>query len=298
MILRVKNWAEFQHYKNRTPPWLKLHRGLLDDYDWHRLPDASKALAPMLWLLASEYEDGVIDSTVEEIAFRLRTVPEKVDAALKPLIDAGFFILERDASAVIASRERDACSEREGETEAEREGDARARAAASKVPRSASVASAPSARPTMATYLPDGWQPGEDDIAWATKARPDLDRAAIDTETERFRNHAKAQNRTAFAWGPAWRNWISKAEARQQASPGGGATPAWRSQDPPPTAAHDTDDQWRARLRGYKHGGWWLGDWGPRAESGHCRAPKHILDEWQKLHGAGTGVTRETAAAG
>ena len=39
--LRVKNWAEFQHYRSRRPPWIKLHRGLLDDYAWHRLPEAS-----------------------------------------------------------------------------------------------------------------------------------------------------------------------------------------------------------------------------------------------------------------
>ena len=38
--LRIKNWAEFQHYRTRRPPWIKLHRGLLDDYAWHCLPEA------------------------------------------------------------------------------------------------------------------------------------------------------------------------------------------------------------------------------------------------------------------
>jgi hypothetical protein len=38
--LRVKNWAEFQHYRHRRPPWIKLHHGLLDDFAWHRLPEA------------------------------------------------------------------------------------------------------------------------------------------------------------------------------------------------------------------------------------------------------------------
>jgi len=28
-MLRVKNWGKFQHYKDRNPPWIKLHRGLL-----------------------------------------------------------------------------------------------------------------------------------------------------------------------------------------------------------------------------------------------------------------------------
>ena len=56
-----KNWSQFQHYRDRSPTWLKLHRSLLDDFDYHCLPIASKALAPFLWLLASEYEGGEIN---------------------------------------------------------------------------------------------------------------------------------------------------------------------------------------------------------------------------------------------
>jgi hypothetical protein len=41
---RVKNWTQFQHYRHRRPPWIKLHHGLLDDFAWHRLPEASRAL--------------------------------------------------------------------------------------------------------------------------------------------------------------------------------------------------------------------------------------------------------------
>ena len=59
--------------------------------------------------------------------------------------------------------------------------------------------------------LPDGWKPDAEDIAWATKSRPDLDRAALDAETERFRLHASAHHRTAHRWGAGWRLWVSKA---------------------------------------------------------------------------------------
>ena len=58
MLLITKNWAEFQHYKDRSPPWIKLHKELLDDRQYQSLPLASRALAPMLWLLASETKDG------------------------------------------------------------------------------------------------------------------------------------------------------------------------------------------------------------------------------------------------
>jgi hypothetical protein len=110
MLLTVTGWREFQHYRNRTPPWIKLHRHLLDDMAWHGLPDAAKALAPMLWLLASESKDGRIDTTVEHLAFRLRTDRERVDSGLRPLIEAGFVACVQDAGA-----------ESEGEAESESE---------------------------------------------------------------------------------------------------------------------------------------------------------------------------------
>ena len=87
-----KNWISFQHYKGRKPPWVKLHRALLDDRNYQCLPLAARALAPMLWLLASESMHGVFDASVEELAFRLRTPEGEIQAGLGPLLDAGFFV--------------------------------------------------------------------------------------------------------------------------------------------------------------------------------------------------------------
>jgi hypothetical protein len=112
-MLTPKNWADFQHYKNRSPAWIKLHRGLLDDFEFACLPLASRALAPMLWLLASEYDDGVITASLQEIAFRFRTSVEDLQSALTPLIESKFF----DASGVLAERKQSACLEREREEE-------------------------------------------------------------------------------------------------------------------------------------------------------------------------------------
>ena len=114
MILTVTGWREFQHYRNRTPPWIKLHRHLLDDMAWHGLPDAAKALAPMLWLLASESRDGRIDTTIDHLAFRLRTNCERIDSGLRPLIEAGFVACEQEAGTE---------SESEKESEADSEGE-------------------------------------------------------------------------------------------------------------------------------------------------------------------------------
>jgi hypothetical protein len=33
VTIRIKNWAQFQHFKDRKPPWVKLYRDLLDDME-------------------------------------------------------------------------------------------------------------------------------------------------------------------------------------------------------------------------------------------------------------------------
>jgi hypothetical protein len=100
ICIQAKNWHQFQHYGNRRPPWIKLYRSLLDDYDFHCLPIASKALAPMLWLLASENPDGQISGRTVEVAFRVRMSEDEFLAALNPLVEAGFF---EHASEMLAS---------------------------------------------------------------------------------------------------------------------------------------------------------------------------------------------------
>jgi len=121
MILTPKNWSSFQHYKDRAPAWIKLHRGLLDDYQFCCLPVASKALAPFLWLLASEYEDGKIVATLDELAFRLRMTRGELADALSPLVQAGFF----DASEPLAECKPDAIPEKEVQVKEEVEKNSR-----------------------------------------------------------------------------------------------------------------------------------------------------------------------------
>lgn len=121
MKIAPKNWKSFQHYKDRNPAWIKLHKQLLDDFEFQCLPLASRALAPMLWLLASEHQDGVIDAEPEKLAFRLRWNIEDVKAAIGPLIGKGFFEVVQFASTALAEPERGASPEKEREVERERE---------------------------------------------------------------------------------------------------------------------------------------------------------------------------------
>jgi hypothetical protein len=90
MRLTPKNWKSFQHYKDRSPMWIKLHRGLLDNPDYFRLsPDAGKAL-PLLWLLASE-KDGILPEA-PDVAFRLRISEELAGTILAEMVKRSFFI--------------------------------------------------------------------------------------------------------------------------------------------------------------------------------------------------------------
>ncbi len=122
MALSVRSWAKFQHYRNRRPPWIKLHRSLLDDRAFIRLPYVSQALAPRIWLLASESEDGSLPDDPAELAFRLRCDVATVEAVVKSLIGAEFLDGALGASTMLAPSEQAATSEESrGERETETE---------------------------------------------------------------------------------------------------------------------------------------------------------------------------------
>lgn len=102
--LRVKNWTEFQHYKDRNPPWIKLHRTLLDDYEFSRLQDASKAHLMLIWLFASQ-KDGCIP---DDPAFLKKKLGLEKEPNLKTFVDHGLLIPEQDASNALAESKRNA----------------------------------------------------------------------------------------------------------------------------------------------------------------------------------------------
>jgi hypothetical protein len=103
VTLRIKNWAKFQHFKDRRPPWVKLYRDLLDDIEWHQLePRAAKSLV-MLWLIASENEGEL--PAVETLAFRLRTSEAEVLGVLKKL---SHWLIQDDIDSISERNQNDA----------------------------------------------------------------------------------------------------------------------------------------------------------------------------------------------
>ena len=112
--IKIKNWSEHQHYKDRNPPWIKLHVKILNDMSFMMLAPASKCLLLLLWVLAAE-NNGELDFSEEEMKFRLRDNKFSRDS-LTPLIHSGFISVLADASSDLAGASK-SCSETETETE-------------------------------------------------------------------------------------------------------------------------------------------------------------------------------------
>ena len=192
MLLQPKNWAVFQHYKDRCPPWIKLHRDLLNDRVFMCLPLASKALAPLLWLLASESKDGTFDGSLDELVFRLHITPKDYQDGVKPLIDKGFFIV---ASGVLAECYQDAIPETEGETETKREAEKKQK-------------SNRGSRLPVDFVLPEEW------IVFCQQERKDLNPQKVFEEFKDYWTALPAGKGTKTDWIATWRNWV-----RRQSSP-------------------------------------------------------------------------------
>lgn len=106
-MFSVKNFSQLQHYSDRSPPWIKLYNYLLEDYEFAKLPDASKFHLVAIWLLASR--------TKNKIPYDSQWVQMKIAASevvnLDALAQAGFIVVDQeekhDARSVLANGKQD-----------------------------------------------------------------------------------------------------------------------------------------------------------------------------------------------
>jgi len=116
--MKIKNWKEFQHYKDRDPKWIKLYTKLLNDDEWFDLDPRHAKVLVMLWLLASE--DQLLEGNlppIKKIAFRLRISESSLESILSGLSHW----VEQPASNQLANCYQSASLETETETETETE---------------------------------------------------------------------------------------------------------------------------------------------------------------------------------
>lgn len=120
--LRIRNLEKYQHYRDRNPPWVKLHRDLLENYEFEQLPDATKAHALLLLLLAARIGNVI---PIDPLWIG-RKIGARSPIDLSQLLKAGFLEVsgadcKRVASDLLAERVQVAMPEGEGEGEGEAE---------------------------------------------------------------------------------------------------------------------------------------------------------------------------------
>jgi hypothetical protein len=194
----VKNFEKFQHYKDRAPPWIKLYNELLDDYEFGKLPDASKMHLIAIWLLASRSSNKIpYDSSWVARRINANT---KVDLTL--LACYGFIVVDQEvqglehvASEMLADSKQDACLEGEGEKR--------------KVEIEEIAASPRQNRKKPTRALPDHFEVSPTTLSHA-KAFGFSDHD-IKREHQRFCMNAKAKGLVFADWDAAEHNWMTKA---------------------------------------------------------------------------------------
>lgn len=87
-VIKIKNWEEFQHFKDRNPPWIKLYKSLLERRDIAMISDRNFRILVGFWLLASEDESrqGILPN-IDDISFRLRKEKDEINQAIQELRD-------------------------------------------------------------------------------------------------------------------------------------------------------------------------------------------------------------------
>lgn len=281
---KIKNWEKYQHYKDRNPPWIKLHVEILASEDWVSLADASKLLMVVCMVIAAR-ENGVLPGNADYIK-RVAYLDKRPD--LSPLIECGF--LEEVLAEASESKQAQAIArpEKEGETE-------------KKDTRSAD------ADPPIHfdEEMVNAYNDVAEQLAWPTCARLTANRRAKLRARLRdcggidgwYRALAKAKG-SAFLRGETnrgagherWRPNIdfflteSKFLKLIEGGYDGSTAPASGTTLPSKTR---TPDEWRNAVRRFQKDGYWpMSGFGPQPGYGGCLVPIEILQEFGLAKGA------------
>ena len=186
MTLYIKNWNKHQHFKDRTPPWIKLYRDILEDPDWHDLDGETAKTLIGLWLIASEDEShkGALPST-RKLAFRLRISESQLNQILTKLSQ---WLYSDDIGAISERYQSDAP---ETETEREKEGEKE-----KKTQRGT--------RLPADCLLPPEW------ADFCKHQRPDLVPRQVFDEFRDYWIAQPGQKGVKTDWDATWRNWVRR----------------------------------------------------------------------------------------
>jgi len=186
--MKIKNWAKFQHFKDRRPPWVKLYRDILDDLEWHELDPLAAKVLVMLWLIASEDEGRIPDT--KTLAFRLR-LPE---VKTKEIIIKLSHWLEQDDINVISDVYQHDPLETERETETETKKD----------------------KKTLGKRLASDFSFPKEWEEFCQQTRPELSPVKTFDQFKDYWISQAGQKGVKLDWFATWRNWVRSTNAPKQ----------------------------------------------------------------------------------
>lgn len=202
--LRLIEWRKYQHYKNRNPPWIKLHRDLLTSYVWTVLDDASRSLAIACMILASETDNKIpLDRDFIQRRGQFKKRPD-----IRQLVKVGFAeVFEdqqviQDASEMLANASKlhpNHSPETERETEVEKEIYISAPKRKSKVP------------------FPEDFKPSSEHYELARTLMVDCDSQWVQMKDWALGNGTMKAN-----WNATFSNWLRRAPSYQRGRNVGG----------------------------------------------------------------------------
>jgi len=184
---RIKNWEVHQHYKDRSPPWIKLHRELLTSQTWVMLDDDKKALAVACMLLAAGTDNKIpLDPAyIQRVAY-LKTTPD-----LQPLFDCDFIEIIKENVVPLALASTTLASDTKRSSEESREEKSRADTARKRKP--------------PKTPIPEDFKLTPERQSYAEKHLPQVDPIAL---MEYFRSTSKAKGWEYVDWEQHWQTLV------------------------------------------------------------------------------------------
>lgn len=91
-VIKVNNWDELTHYKDRRPIWIKLHLALFSNYKFTSMKPEHQSLLLFIWAICAENGTGECDFDLEMLRDKTRR-PKLATEDLKAIENKGFIVL-------------------------------------------------------------------------------------------------------------------------------------------------------------------------------------------------------------
>jgi hypothetical protein len=128
-VMVIQSWEKYQHYKDRSAPWVKLHREMLSSESWVLGTDASRVVQVASMMLAPRYNNRIpLNYELLKSVMALKCTEAQFNAAVDHLVRYEFLSVQQ-VTAVAKATEQDAsnelasCSSEERENRGEGEGE-------------------------------------------------------------------------------------------------------------------------------------------------------------------------------